>query len=169
VESDIWKDVVGYEDLFMVSNSGGVYSKRTNKKLKQHMREDGRCTIGTIIGGRKGKTVCFKVHRLVAEAFIPNPHNKPTVNHIDGNPRNNHVSNLEWATIKEQIDHAYKLGLCKQVRGTGSATHKLSQEQVDFVRSVYVKGHVKYGLRALSRGVGVHHKTLLKVINGISY
>jgi hypothetical protein len=58
-----------------------------------------------------GKRKVVLLHRLVAEAYIPNPHNKPTVNHIDGNKLNNAVNNLEWMTMAEQNEHAIKIGL----------------------------------------------------------
>ncbi len=59
---------------------------------------------------KKGKSIPF--HRIVAKAFIPNPENKPEVNHIDGNTMNNKVTNLEWVTRSENIQHAWDTGLC---------------------------------------------------------
>ena len=90
-----WRNVVGYEELFSVNSIGEVFSKRTNKKLKQYTDKKGYKTVATKIGGRQGINLCFKVHRLVAEAFIPNPENKPYVNHIDGDSLNNQILNLQ--------------------------------------------------------------------------
>lgn len=92
--------VLSYEDL-----NGRI---RKTKELKQHLDNDGYPTVKIT---HKGKKRITKVHRLVAETFIPNPSNSETVNHIDGDKTNNHVSNLEWATRSEQMQHAYKLGL----------------------------------------------------------
>lgn len=89
-------------------NQRGHYRKA--RVLQQRLSADGYPTVKLTYFGKK-KTV--KVHRLVAEAFIPNIDNKETVNHIDGNKRNNHVSNLEWADRSEQLYHAYGLGLKK--------------------------------------------------------
>lgn len=108
---EVWKDVVGYEEYFRVSNLGNVYSKRSNRLLKQHLHVNGYYTIATKFGGRYGKNVCFKVHRLVAKAFLTNSLNKPYVNHIDGVKTNNNVSNLEWCTAKENVQHAIVNGL----------------------------------------------------------
>ena len=89
-------------------NQRGHYRKA--RVLQQRLSVDGYPTVKLTYFGKK-KTV--KVHRLVAEAFIPNIDNKETVNHIDANKRNNHVSNLEWADRSEQLYHAYAMGLKK--------------------------------------------------------
>lgn len=131
-----WRNVVGYEELFSVNSIGEVFSKRTNKKLKQYTDKKGYKTVATKIGGRQGINLCFKVHRLVAEAFIPNPENKPYVNHIDGDKGNNDVLNLEWCTPSENAIHALNLGLSNidNILQINKKKRKLSPEQVIFIR-----------------------------------
>lgn len=160
MKEEIWKDVVGYETLFSVSNLGNVLSKRTNKLLKQHLNKQGRLSIATKIGGRGGLNLCFKVHRLVATAFISNPENKPTVNHIDGDKTNNCASNLEWATYSENMQHAWANGLI--VHKTGPTA--LSKAQILFIKEKYIPYSRQYGSRALSRIMGVAHTTILDYV-----
>ena len=81
------------------------------------------------------------VHRLVAEAFIPNPENKPQVNHKDGNRENNHVDNLEWVTPKENQDHAAKRGMFKGQEGENGPRAKLTWLQVGVIREAMSIGH----------------------------
>lgn len=131
---EIFKDVVGFETLFQISNLGRVFSKRSNKLLKLHTSKTGYVTLATKIGGRHGFNKCFKVHRLVAEAFIPNPASKPQVNHLDGNKGNNIASNLEWATAKENIVHAFSEGLNTARKGAASPNAKLSESDVREIR-----------------------------------
>ena len=110
-EKEEWRDVVGYEKYFKISNKGNVFSKRSNKVLKLHTHPNGYYIFSTHLDGRKSKAICFKVHRLVAKAFIDNPENKPVVNHIDGVKLNNNVNNLEWCTHKDNTKHAILMGL----------------------------------------------------------
>lgn len=104
---EIWKDIVGYEGLYQVSNMGRVRSLKRNIILKptSDMNGKGYYFVNLKRGNPK------KIHRLVAKAFIPNPDNKPEVNHIDGNTKNNKIDNLEWCTHQENCVHyTYCLG-----------------------------------------------------------
>ena len=100
---EIWKDIIGYEGLYQVSNYGRVKSlnyHRTGKEklLKAVKKSDEHLYVDLWKNGIRKH--CF-VHRLVAEAFIPNPENKSIVHHIDNNPQNNNVDNLVWLTHEE--------------------------------------------------------------------
>lgn len=121
-ETEIWKDIKGYEGVYQVSNYGRVKSlqryrvsksgtnQNVNEKiLKQSCGKTHKYLNVTLAKNKKNKT--FQIHRLVALYFIPNPLNKSQVNHIDGNKQNNCVDNLEWCTCKENIHHAWKNGL----------------------------------------------------------
>lgn len=112
---EIWKDVVGFEGRYKVSNNGkilSINSKRSKNPilLKPVYTKDGYQRVSLSLGDRHHKR-SIAVHILVAKAFIPNPKNKPQVNHKDGNKKNNHVDNLEWSTGKENIQHAINHGL----------------------------------------------------------
>lgn len=114
--SEFWKDVIGFEGRYQVSNFGNIRSIQTNhgkyqeKALPSRTRSE-TCTYQYVQLWLKNKLHTEAVHRVVAKAFIPNPENKPMVNHIDGNKLNNHVTNLEWATCSENHKHAFNTGL----------------------------------------------------------
>ena len=100
---EIWKDVVGFEGLYKISNLGRVFSVKTGIVLRPHINNRGRGYF--CVGLYNGKTRTKPIHRLVAEAFIPNPNKYPQVNHIDEDTRNNRVDNLEWCTSKYNNNH----------------------------------------------------------------
>jgi hypothetical protein len=107
MEKEIWKDVKGYEGLYQVSNLGRI--KSIIRKGKILSNKSHRYISVIFYKNKLRKNI--RVHRLVAGAFIPNPENKPQVNHIDGNKKNNNVNNLEWNTQLENIRHAYRTGI----------------------------------------------------------
>lgn len=111
------KKIKSYEK-YSITKEGRVFSG--DKELKQHKSKNKSGTSGYMqvyLYDGKGGRKCKQVHRLVAEAFIPNPENKRTVNHIDGNKTNNNIDNLEWATDSENALHAHKNGLVKTKSG----------------------------------------------------
>lgn len=165
----MWKDVKGYEDYFMISSDGRLFSKRTNKELKRHIHKNGYVHVATKIGGRSGKTICFKLHRLVAEMFIPNPNNLPFVNHKDGVKHNNNVSNLEWVNASINTKHAYDLGLIKPIKGFDNSQSKLTKENIEYIKFNYMPYCRLNGARALSRKFNVSKTTILDIINGKRY
>ena len=106
-----WLDTYGY---YQISNLGNIRNKNTNRILKQSTNTKGYKVITLHINK---KLVNYKAHRLVAEAFIPNPYSLPQVNHIDGCKTNNNVNNLEWCTDSENMYHSYRIGLHKPAGG----------------------------------------------------
>lgn len=114
-----------------VSEDGIVRSLNTGKVFKQSRNEFGYINV-SVPSGEKGKSVKRKVHRLVAQTFIPNPENKREVNHIDGNKENNHVSNLEWVTSKENKSHAWENNLYSAI----GENHHDALHSEDFIREL---------------------------------
>lgn len=123
--NESWKDIVGYEGYYEVSTHGRVRNTRTGMIKNQYVQSNGKYLQVSLWKGNKEKR-CL-VHRLVAIAFIPNPEDKPQVNHLDKNDKNNHVQNLEWVTISENHLHAFANGRKGSKSRLGEKTSKASQ------------------------------------------
>jgi hypothetical protein len=148
---------------YLVSNLGRIKSiKNKNKILKPSKLQTGYLVLSTKIGGREGKCLAERIHRLVAIAFIPNTENKPEVNHKNGDKENNTVYNLEWSTPSENSLHSVHVLDNKPQKGFKNPLAKLTEEQASYVRLKYKPKHKLFGARALARELGVHHSTILK-------
>lgn len=132
LDGEIWRDIAGYEGDYQVSTFGRIKSFKNGKEkiLKPTISGD----YIRIELCKSGVQKQFSVHRLVAEAFIPNPKGKPCINQLDGNKFNNTVENFEWVTHSENIKHAFATGLEEANRGEDSACAKLTNEQARYVR-----------------------------------
>ena len=138
-ETEIFKDIEGYEGFYQVSNEGRVRSLervvehsysgiRTIKEriLKPGKNRDGYLHVNLC---KDGSLKMHRIHRLVAEAFTPNPENKKTINHVNGIKADNRLENIEWCTNSENQLHAYRTGLNYHADNTGKP--KRSVKQID--------------------------------------
>lgn len=131
-----WSEIAGYEGLYLVSDEGEVVAlpkvvkthyrtaHRKAKPIKIHLRGKNGLMYAFASLSKDGKTKAYSVHRLVAQAFIPNPDNLPEVNHKDENPLNNRVENLEWCTRQYNIDYSKSKPVCQYDESGISAEYK---------------------------------------------
>ncbi len=184
-EGEEWRPVKGWEQFYEVSDLGQVRSKdrvffriwsqrrgphrepyqvrKSGRMLKQALASNGYKTVGLsdLDGGRATRPVC--VHRLVAEAFIPNPNNKRQVNHLDGVKTNNAVRNLEWVTAQENGNHSYYvLGNQFLTRRRGSECGSAKLHETDITKIKELLPRFPHGVIAKQFGV---HRTLIQLIS----
>jgi len=152
-----FKQIKNYEN-YSVSNYGKIRNDKTGRILKP---QKNTCGYLFVVLYENGVCKNYRIHRLVALAFIPNPENKRTINHIDGIKINNEVTNLEWCTQKENIHHAMDTGLMQKGEKHGQA--KLSEDQVLKIRRLYKTGDYTY--RALGKIFDVAHSHIRNIIN----
>lgn len=144
---EVWKDIIDYEGLYQVGSLGGIkavdqkrwmnvnmaYAYYKEKELSPYKTIDGYLQI-RLSKNSVGRT--FLVHRLIALVFIPNPENKPEVNHLNGIKDDNRIENLEWSTPTENQKHAYKNGLKISNKGISNGGCKLTESQVLEIREL---------------------------------
>lgn len=141
-----WRDIIGYEGKYQISNFGRVKSFKRYKEGKILRAKNNKeyLSIG-LSNGKDGKQKYYLIHRLVAEAFIPNPNNYPIINHIDENKKNNKATNLEWCTHKYNINY----GTCIE-----RAKIKMKENHADFSgekHPMYGKHHTKEAREKMSK------------------
>ena len=156
------KKIDGFED-YTVSEAGVVTNIRTGhiKKPTSNHYGKGYLYVDLYESGRRGR---FYVHRLVANAFISNPQNKPYINHIDGNPHNNSVENLEWCTPLENVEHASKvLGAMKQYQIACKKKEK-AVWQIDYKTGEKIKMFLS--VRKAERETGINSSYISQICNG---
>ena len=129
MEQEQWKPIREFNGEYEVSNLGRVRSMKryygvVGRIMPQTIQRTGYYAVTFHMNN---KAYCRKVHRLVIEAFTPNPDNLPTINHIDGNKLNNHVSNLEWCTYQANMQHAVRTGLTHPHRWTDEERKRISE------------------------------------------
>lgn len=169
---EIWKGLIyggeDYSEWIEISNLGRVRNPKTRTIRKQNLLRTGYYFVSFSMGSRKKKKT-FRVHKGLAETFIPNPENKPQVNHIDGNKQNNSLENLEWVTNRENIKHAYKLGLADPLTWNRRNNAKLTDEEVRFIRKNYIPYDKKHGTHGLGRKFNMHPETIRQLLNYETY
>ena len=173
---EIYKDVYIYGELtkYMISDAGHVKNRLTGHVLTPTRDKKGYLRVCLTL--KHSKKYTAKIHILVAKAFIPNPENKPTVNHINrfnlsnlDNKSDNDVENLEWATHQEQSHHARKNGLIpdNSFVGENNPFSKYSDEKIREVCEFLEHGQLSQ--REISRITGVNHNTINKIRKGYSH
>lgn len=167
LHGEIWKTIPEYNETYQVSNFGRIKCKVETYAmikvfiLKQTISNKGYARV-RILKGKNKKGSVF-VHRLVALTFIPNPENKATVNHKDGNKLNNKIDNLEWSTIQENTIHAYKSGLINIKTGQDSHSAKLRNE---IVLAIFNDTSTT---KEIALKYGIHENTVLNIKAGRSW
>jgi len=174
---EIWKKIEKFNNEYEISNRGRIRSvdailirsngrphRRRPKILKPDTKHNGYAK-GAVCVNKKMKP--YQIHRLVAEAFIENPKNKETVNHINGIKDDNRVENLEWATRKEQAIHARDMGLTTIMRGSDIGNSILKEHQVIEIREKF-KPRI-YTRKMLAEEYGVKECTIKDILQRRSW
>lgn len=155
----MWKDIKGYEGHYQVSDDGRVRSLKSKEPLVMKPHPAGR-GYETVCLCKNGNAKHAYIHRLVAEIFLENPENKPTVNHKDGNRLNNHVDNLEFMTYSENNQHAYD----HEIHDRGERHYRARLTETDVA---YIKAQGKFTtFQKIADQFGVSKATIRDILVG---
>lgn len=162
MNNEIWKPIPGHEEYYEVSNLGRVrrIKSRFGNKMEKIIKGSSDSSNDYVRVNLRDRD--YSVHRLVAMTFLPNPDNKPCVNHIDGNKQNNAVSNLEWCTYSENNAHAFRTGLNIGTTGkhhTEEARKHMSEAKKGKNHPMYGKHHSEETRKRISESNSGKHNT----------
>lgn len=165
LKGEVFNPIKENEKSYQISSFGRVKSLNYNhtnqpKILKNNLQNTGYLAVSLNFNG-KVKTI--SVHRLVAEAFIPNPDNKPFVNHINGIKTDNRAENLEWCTASENTNHGIKIGLINDIRGQKNIFSVLSESDVLEIRKRYSENKESY--KEIAKKYNVTPENISMIIN----
>lgn len=155
LDGEIWKDISGFSNYYMVSNLGRIKSKQISinegKILREKLRALNRNKSGylTCAIGSKNSRKTVSIHRMVAICFLDNPLNRNEVNHKNGIKSDNYTDNLEWCTRSENIKHAFGTGLKSVPSYENSKYTRLTREQVVEIKNLLLNGKSMYKIGKL--------------------
>lgn len=183
MQTEIWKDIKGYEGLYKVSNLGRIkslkrkvydktrhYYKIINERILKQTIATPKYYVVNLT--KKGIQKTYRIHKIVAETFIPNPNNYIIINHIDGNKLNNNIDNLEWCTYKHNSQEAKRLGLLKSSmnslkrwNGKYGKEHNRSKIIYQIDKNTDEIINMFYGIAEASRETGINKSNISACCN----